>query len=551
MCPVVVDEEPQMLAKPPVTDPATEPVTDPVTEPVVVDLDLPDQWDGICSNPSGSGCDEQKICDCFAAAPPRCACGETAGNKGCCNCGCGECKDICRKSAPATLPVGAPSQTTSQTREKEKAAMTREELLRVKLEMEADVEQEAEIKSDGSPGSPASPKAAKEPSEQDKLKCEMVKQRALDKGEGVDDPYRTLNVTDSATTAEIRRSYRKLTLALHPDKHNEKLCGEEAHKAFEFLVAAHDILSDPDKRAAFDQYGDADQEEFHTQWEYEQYASKKTKNFYRGSSHVTNIDDALWQRLTKKTEKGSASRGHKIWLVEFYAPWCSACQKFTPEFKKLAKQLAEHEPTADDQWYGVDVEVGAINCETHQNLCGKEFNIRHYPTLRVISPGHGTQHELDGGARDANSIKDAVYDIASEWLWLFSRASVEEIESEDMFQTMVMDSESFVVVVFIDGEVCGPCRTAKTNALRLSAGLLHSGADVSVQVSHILPSYALILVHAFSFAQTNTRRPRAVHELRQRQRRSALLHRDRRRSGGAARATSSRVQRGGAGREGG
>jgi len=37
---------------------------------------------------------------------------------------------------------------------------------------------------------------------------------------------------------------------------------------------------------------------------------------------------------------------------------------------------------------------------------------------------------------------------------------------------------------FKSGETCGPCRTAKTNALRLSAGLKHSGADYKVTVSY-------------------------------------------------------------------
>lgn len=68
----------------------------------------------------------------------------------------------------------------------------------------------------------------------------------------------------------------------------------------------------------------------------------------------------------------------------------------------------------------------------------------------------------------------------SQWLWLFSRAQVEEVESRPAFQEMVMESESFHIVLFMDGETCGPCRSAKTNALRLSAGLMGSGADARV-----------------------------------------------------------------------
>jgi hypothetical protein len=156
-------------------------------------------------------------------------------------------------------------------------------------------------------------------------------------------------------------------------------------------------------------------------------------------------------------------------------------------------------------WYGIDVEVGAINCETNADLCMRDFNLRKYPTVRIVSPAHGTQHEITE-ALDAHSIKEAVYDIASEWLWLFSRASVDEIESEEMFNTEVMESESFVVVLFLDGETCGPCRSAKTNALRLSAGLMSSGADVAVKYLNCAKNSAIR-----SFCESKVGVPGAPH----------------------------------------
>lgn len=225
----------------------------------------------------------------------------------------------------------------------------------------------------------------------------------------LDDPYLTLNVTDSATTAEIRRAYRKLSLELHPDKHNKALCGEEAQKAFTNIVNAHELLSDPDRRVAFDMFGDGDAESFNTQWEYEEYGRKSSKNFYSGSRHITNIDEKLWKSMG---EQGKKARAKRVWIIEFYAPWCGACQSFTPTFKDLAKKIAEHEPSELDDWYGVDIEVGAVNCELNANLCQREFNIRKYPTIRLVSPAHGTQHELNTGGAD--DMKEAAYEISAE-----------------------------------------------------------------------------------------------------------------------------------------
>ena len=54
--------------------------------------------------------------------------------------------------------------------------------------------------------------------------------------------------------ADVRKAYRKLSLQLHPDKNTA--CAEEATRAFEEVVAAYEVLSSPDKREAFDSYGE-------------------------------------------------------------------------------------------------------------------------------------------------------------------------------------------------------------------------------------------------------------------------------------------------------
>jgi len=65
------------------------------------------------------------------------------------------------------------------------------------------------------------------------------------------DPYETLGVTRSASDDEIRAAYRKLARTYHPD-----VCTEtDADKKFAAVQAAYEILSDKNKRAAFDQFG--------------------------------------------------------------------------------------------------------------------------------------------------------------------------------------------------------------------------------------------------------------------------------------------------------
>ncbi|HWB25824.1 MAG TPA: J domain-containing protein [Chitinophagaceae bacterium] len=67
------------------------------------------------------------------------------------------------------------------------------------------------------------------------------------------DYYKTLGVNKSATEDEIKKAYRKLARKYHPDVNpNDK----EAHKKFQEINEANEVLSDPEKRKKYDAYGE-------------------------------------------------------------------------------------------------------------------------------------------------------------------------------------------------------------------------------------------------------------------------------------------------------
>jgi molecular chaperone DnaJ len=66
------------------------------------------------------------------------------------------------------------------------------------------------------------------------------------------DYYHVLGVERSATPDEIKKSYRKLAVKFHPDKNPGDHTAEEKFKE---LGEAYEVLSSPDKRAAYDRYG--------------------------------------------------------------------------------------------------------------------------------------------------------------------------------------------------------------------------------------------------------------------------------------------------------
>jgi molecular chaperone DnaJ len=70
------------------------------------------------------------------------------------------------------------------------------------------------------------------------------------------DYYETLGVPKNASDEEIKKAYRKLAMKHHPDR-NQGDSGKVAEDKFKEAKEAYEMLSDAQKRAAYDQYGHA------------------------------------------------------------------------------------------------------------------------------------------------------------------------------------------------------------------------------------------------------------------------------------------------------
>lgn len=90
--------------------------------------------------------------------------------------------------------------------------------------------------------------------------------------------YETLEVSQDASSEEIKKSYRRLARKYHPDINKDA----GAEEKFKEINAAYEILSDANKRKQYDQFGDS------------MFGGQNFHDFARGQGNV-NLDDILSQ----------------------------------------------------------------------------------------------------------------------------------------------------------------------------------------------------------------------------------------------------------------
>ena len=73
------------------------------------------------------------------------------------------------------------------------------------------------------------------------------------------DYYEVLSITRNATEAEIKKSFKRMAMKYHPDRNQDKDSKDKegAEEKFKEAKEAYDVLSNSQKRAAYDQFGHA------------------------------------------------------------------------------------------------------------------------------------------------------------------------------------------------------------------------------------------------------------------------------------------------------
>ena len=264
---------------------------------------------------------------------------------------------------------------------------------------------------------------------------------------GAQHPYDTLGVTRDATAREVRKAYLTLSTRLHPDR-NVPEAAADAADAFADLGAAYAVLSDQVAREAFDREAAGGHAFFNDEASFQASGQTFANNLYASNGLVTELTEASFPLLVA---------GERVWLVQFYSPWCGHCIASAPTFKALAEALTEDE-----------VDVGAVNCHKWPALC-QRFDVRAYPSVRVVGAGMNNDAPPGQDLQNVEGMKAWVLETAAEWRWLFSAANMAPVAGEAGFAGAVLASQDFWLLLLLDGVEAGPSRVARTNLMRLGA----------------------------------------------------------------------------------
>ncbi len=115
------------------------------------------------------------------------------------------------------------------------------------------------------------------------------------------DYYKILEIDKTASAEDIKKGYRKLARKLHPDLNpNDK----EAHKKFQQINEANEVLSDPEKRKKYDQYGKDWQhaEHFEQQHKGQHRQQHSADQDFSGDSDFSSFFESMFGGSTRHTQ---------------------------------------------------------------------------------------------------------------------------------------------------------------------------------------------------------------------------------------------------------
>lgn len=156
------------------------------------------------------------------------------------------------------------------------------------------------------------------------------------------DPYKVLGVTRSASQAEIKKVYKRLAKEWHPDKNKNP----EAEDMFIKITKSYEILTNEEKRASYDRYGQTDNthpygrhhgfRHFHDNFYFDESFFHFPFNNKGGRDFADSKYTLHFNQYINEVVPDSFKRPY---LIKITSDWCFSCIHIEPVWKETVQEL--------------------------------------------------------------------------------------------------------------------------------------------------------------------------------------------------------------------
>ena len=213
--------------------------------------------------------------------------------------------------------------------------------------------------------------------------------------------YETLGVSESASADEIKKAYRKLARKYHPDINKDP----EAQDKFKEINAAYEVLSDPEKKAQYDQFGD------------QMFGGQNFHDFARGQGAEVDLEEILRQMFGGGASAGGFSGGFGGFsggggFGGYQQPDLDIHAKITIPFM-VSINGGKHHININGQSFDIKIPAGIKSGETLRvRGKGKEYNGHRGDLLIKVEVADSGEYERKGNDLYKNfdvPLKEALF----------------------------------------------------------------------------------------------------------------------------------------------
>ncbi|XP_030632882.1 dnaJ homolog subfamily C member 16 [Chanos chanos] len=193
------------------------------------------------------------------------------------------------------------------------------------------------------------------------------------------DPYKVLGVSRHASQAEIKKVYKQLAREWHPDKNKSP----EAEETFIKITKSYEILSNEERRANYDRFGQMEENQhfgqahqgfrhFHNSFYFDQ------SFFHFSHPGRDSSDNKFLLQYTQYINEIVPDSFKRPYLIKVISDWCFECVYIEPVWKESVKELE-----------ALGVGIGVVDMNYERKLAN-HLGVHRAPSILVLINGKMT-----------------------------------------------------------------------------------------------------------------------------------------------------------------